>query len=196
MAKRSCGKAHTTFNFSALSSARFRTSVPKITRKSMPTGMSWDPIQSPQRSECSGSSQISLPFPPPLPAGLLEYSSDHHSPFLCFLDSFNIWLDLVAFPLRISCVSAKASWNHFSERQQKQRRGTGLGWALYAGGGVVRLLAGDRAAVNLPQGNTCLVRLASDIQSPGRTDFFFFSVLKLKTVLVGDCNLFVFFLNK
>lgn len=64
MAKRSYGKAHTTFHFTALSSARFRASVPKITGKSMPTGMSWDLILPPQRSEHSGSSQIG-PLSPP-----------------------------------------------------------------------------------------------------------------------------------
>ena len=44
------------------------------------------------------------------------------------------------------------------------------------------MLAGNKAAVDLPQGHTCLVRLASDVQSPGLGQIFF-NVLKLKLCL-------------
>lgn len=162
-----------TFNFAALSSARFRASVPKITGKSMPTGMSWDLILPPQRSEHSGNSQIGPPRPPS--AGLLEYSSNHHSPFLCSLDSFKHLTGSRGLPPQNLLCLCKGVLESLVRATAEAEEGTWLGWALNAGGGVVRLLAGDKAAVNLPQGHTCLVRLASDVQSPGRTDFFLVS---------------------
>lgn len=44
------------------------------------------------------------------------------------------------------------------------------------------MLAGcaKKAAVDLPRARTCLVRLASDVQSPGLGQTFFLNVLKPK----------------
>lgn len=116
--------------------------------ESVPTGVSWDP---------------SLPLRDLGTVAALRAAHLRHAAFqdtaitvihclLVLLTVLNHLAGSRGLPLRLPGVSAKASWSYFSERQQrKQRSGAGLGVGIRPGRWVVRLLAGNKAAVDLPQ---------------------------------------------
>ena len=87
----------------------------------------------------------------------------------------------MAFPLRLLGL-CKAVLVFLLGAAAEAEEGNWVPVGIRCRRGVVRSPAGNKAAVDLPQGHTCLVRLASDVQSPGLGQIFF-NVLKLKLCL-------------
>lgn len=85
----------------------------------------------------------------------------------------------MAFPLGLPCVSAclrrcPGVTPRSSGAAAAAAAGSWVGWALDAGVGCgVLASCAKKAAVDLPQGHTCLVRLPSDVWSPGLGQTFF-----------------------